>query len=138
MIYPFQCDECGQAVSVNCRPLHPPPAPICHGASMRRIYGCQINTSACRDASDIPANKRVVRSGVMLGKDVDSHREEMRFRRHIDSKRKQIKEDSNKGSPFRHTHSVPADLYHGKIRETGDKDYWQDPSNVSRHKDCAL
>jgi hypothetical protein len=33
---------------------------------------------------------------------------------------------------------VPAELYHGKIRETGDKDYWSDKRNLEQHTDTKV
>lgn len=136
MIYPFECQSCGARIEVDSRPLHPPAAPVCCDVLTTRIFGCLIDTSKCRDASDIPDSKRVVRGSVIDGKKIDPVKEERRFRKHIDAKRDQLRGKQN-GS-IRHTHSVPADLYHGKIRETGDKNYWQDQSNVNRHKDCKV
>lgn len=136
MIYPFECDACGKRLEVQSRPLHPPRPPWCCGDTMRRIYGCAIDTSKCRDASHIPDAKRVVRSGLIRGGSLDAAAEERRFRRHIDNRRKELA-GQQRGS-IRHTHSVPADLYHGKIRETGDARYWDDPANVQRHKDCKV
>lgn len=137
VIYPFECQECGCRTEVWSQPLQPPPAPICCGYAMWRVFGCQINTAQCKDASHIPENKRVVRSGVVSGKGtVDPFKEEQRFGRHISERRKEL--TGHQKGAFRHTHSVPADLYHGKIRETGDKQYWQDPKNVARHRDCKV
>lgn len=31
--------------------------------------------------------------------------------------------------------SVPAEFFHGKIRETGDPHFWDDPSNADRFKE---
>lgn len=36
------------------------------------------------------------------------------------------------------TNSIPADLYHGKIRETGDRHYWDSPKNRKRHKSTEI
>ena len=137
MIYAFQCQVCGTELAVGSQAFQVPPAPTCCEVVAQRIYGCNINTSACRDASDIPPEKRVVRSGLIRGKGtLDPVREEQRFYKHIQERRK-VLAGNQKGS-IRHTHSVPADLYHGKIRETGDKLYWNDPANVDRHKDCKV
>src|SRR4030095_651874 len=136
MIYQFQCDACGQGFSIDMPPFQPPPAPLCCNYAVRRIYGCYINTSSCKDASHIPESKRVVRSGVVRGKDVNPEREERRFAKHISDRRKELA--GQQRGAMRHTHSVPADLYHGKIRETGDKRYWEDPKNVARHKVCKV
>ncbi len=139
MIYAFACDECCNEIAIPSRPFHPPSAPACCGVVMRRVYGCYIDTSSCRDADDIPAGKRVVRSGIVRGAgDVSPQIEERKFARHIENRRKDLLSNGNKGSSFRHTHSVPADLYHGKIRETGDKNYWNDSRNLSKHNSCKV
>jgi hypothetical protein len=36
------------------------------------------------------------------------------------------------------THSVPVELYYGKIRESGDKDFWRDPQNLEQAKSCKV
>lgn len=135
MIFEFKCDSCGTFESVNTKPFHPPPNPSCCSERMRRLYNMQIDTSMCRDHDDIPDGKRVVRGMNDLGKN-NALREERRFHNHIQNRRKELK-DGNRGS-MRHTHSVPADLFHGKIRETGDKNYWSDPRNMRKHKSCKV
>lgn len=92
-----------------------------------------IDTSACRDHDDIPHEKRVARSTTPRS----AAREEARFQQHIQGRRKALADGGNRGS-IRHTHSVPADLFHGKIKETGDKNYWQDPANLKRHKSTKV
>ena len=99
---------------------------------MQRIYGCQIDTSGCRDHNDIPESKRVKRSSSPR----DPGKEEVRFHRHIQERRSALR-GSQRGS-FRQTHSVPADLYWGKIRQTGDQNYWQDPKNLNRHRETRV
>lgn len=137
MIYPFECWTCETLIEVDSRPLQPPSAPMCCGRAARRIFGCAINTASCRDHSDIPEAKRVVRSDLVTGlSTVDSAREERRFAEHIRRRRADLV--GKQHGTFRHTHSVPADLYHGKIRETADKRYWDDQKNVRRHKDCEV
>lgn len=128
MLYPFECEPCGVIRTVDAKPFHPPQAVNCAcGRAMRRIYGCHIDTSMCRDHDHIPEGKRVKRASSPRS----AQAEEARFQRHIQERRRELK-DGNRGS-FRHTHSVPADLYHGKIRETGDKEYWKDPRNLKKH-----
>lgn len=34
--------------------------------------------------------------------------------------------------------SIPVELYYGKIRQTGDRYYWQDPANVRKHKNWTV
>lgn len=95
-----------------------------------------IDTSSCRDHSDVAPKYRVPRGPRGLGSS-RAEGEEARFQRHIHQRRKDLADGGNRGL-FRHTHSVPADLYHGKIRETGDKHYWDDPKNLNRHKDSKV
>lgn len=136
MIYSFKC-ACGSARqihgSISIGPPDSVPCPC--GRAMRRDWRAdipQMDTSACRDHGYIPPDKRVMRPVAPR----DPLREEHRFHQHIQERRKLLR-DGNRGS-MRHTHSIPADLYHGKIRETGDRKYWDDPKNVSRHSNCRV
>ena len=135
MIYPFECDPCGTKTAIDARPFHPPIHPLCPkcGVSMDRVFGCAIDTSGCTDHDDIPEHKRVQRQHTPR----DTHREEARFKKHIDERRK-LYAEAGQTPNLRHTHSVPADLFHGKIRETGDKNYWNDPKNLNRHKSTKV
>lgn len=99
---------------------------------MRRLYGAVIDTTGCKDHDFIPPDKRVfdsvqTMSGVRKGK---------LFTQHVENRRKELREGNH--GDFRQTHSVPADLYHGKIKETGDKEYWSDPANMRRHESCRV
>jgi hypothetical protein len=122
-------------MQIDARPFHPPIHPLCPkcGVSMDRVFGCEIDTSGCKDHDDIPEQKRVQRRNTPR----NAHREEARFKKHIDERRK-LYAEAGQTPNLRHTHSVPADLYHGKIRETGDKNYWNDPKNLSRHKSMKV
>lgn len=140
MIYPFECEPCGITFTADCEAFTPPPAPKCAscGELMTRIYGCYIDTSGCRDHDHIPESKRVVRSGsITSGRNVNAVREERRFQKHIDQRR-QLYKERGQNPEFQHTHSVPADLYHGKIRETGDANYWDNPKNLARHSSTKV
>lgn len=91
------------------------------------------NTAACRDHDYIPPEKRVFdpmqpRSEVA---------KERAFEKHITFRRRLVRE-AGSGTDFRMRYSIPADLYHGKIRETGDPNYWDDPVNLRRHKSCEV
>lgn len=129
MRYPFECQECEKRVDLESRPFHPPAAPTCCGQPMWRVYGCLIDTSGCKDHDDIPEEKRVQRPS----RPRSTVAEEAKFRRHIEERRK-LYASEGQTPGLRHTHSIPADLYHGKIKQTGDKDYWQDPKNLNRHR----
>lgn len=69
--------------------------------------------------------------------DSRAKRKEAAFQRQLQQRRRDVREAGQSGS-FKQTHQVPADLYHGKVRETGDKDYWKDPKNLNRHKSCKV
>jgi hypothetical protein len=99
---------------------------------MRRLYNAQIDTSGCKDHDFVPETQRVADtvqpfSGEKKGR---------LFSKRIDERRKFNR--ANPGREIRHTHSVPADLYHGKIKETGDKEYWSDPANMKKHESCRV
>jgi len=134
MIYQFECESCGVLRPVESKPFHPPERVVCScGKPMQRVYGCTIDTSGCKDHDDIPEDKRVARSKAPR----NTAREEARFQRHIEERRSAYAREGQSGS-FKHTHSIPADLYHGKIRQTGDKDYWKDPKNLKRHNSTRV
>ncbi len=92
-----------------------------------------LNTAACRDHDHIPPEKRVFDAVGYQGE----ARKERAFAEHVQHRRKLVRE-AGSGKDFRMSHSVPADLYHGKIRETGDPDYWNDPTNLRRHRSCEV
>lgn len=139
MIYTFKC-ECGYERSVSAQISVGPPARVkcveC-GKHMNRDWQTDapmLDTSRCKDANEVAPRARV-RSHFDGHKSAE--RVEHEFKQHIDGRRKELKEGGNRGS-IRQTHSVPAHLYHGKIKETGDQNYWQDPANLNRHTDCKV
>lgn len=135
MIYPYKC-ECGETREIEASiSVGPPEIVKCASCkkAMQRIYGCHIDTSGCRDHDHIPEQHRVQRAS----RPRSAAAEEARFQRHIEDRRALARAGGNNGV-IRQTHSVPADLYHGKIRETGDKDYWSDPKNLNRHRSTRI
>jgi hypothetical protein len=93
-----------------------------------------LDTSACRDHNDISEGSRVA-SGFDRG---SPEQIEHQFKQHIDQRRTEIRDAGGQRGTFKQTHAVPAHLYHGKIKETKDPNYWQDPKNLSRHKECKV
>jgi hypothetical protein len=95
----------------------------------------EMNTSECRDHSDIPFTKRVcdarlhpygiseAKAQRMEAAYASAHQEKRRLKRETGGSKKIVMKAS-----------YPAELYHGKIRETGDRQYWSDPKNRKRHK----
>jgi hypothetical protein len=105
---------------------------------MSRVYGCLIDTSGCRDADEIPVGSRVTENTALGDTKAQGVRKEARYQRAAQQRRRQLVESGNRKSTFRHTHSVPVELYHGKIKQTGDKNYWKDPKNLNRHKSSEV
>lgn len=136
MIYSYKC-ECGEQRSVSRSMAEGPPKSLecsCGEAMIRDWLSDlpMVDTSNCRDHNFIPPQHRTI-SSHDRGTPTQI---ENQFRSHIKNRRDQLK-DGNRGS-IKHTMSVPAHLYHGKIKETGDKNYWNDTKNLSRHKDCKV
>lgn len=138
MIYEFSCDYCNSATQIDTRPFRPPKAPTCEvcGKKMLRVYGCRIDTSGCKDPDDIPGSKQIAFANQdMTGGQANSI--ERGFQKHNEATRKELADGGNRGS-FRKTMQIPANLYHGKIKQTGDREYWDDPKNRNRHKSCKV
>lgn len=139
MIYAFKCWGCGQIEEVESRPFHPPPAGTCAcGKLMQRVYGCMIDTSGCQDHDSIPEKDRIacgvgdqnLTSGQAAAIEKQHHD-------HNEQTRREIADGGNKGV-MRKTMQIPAALYHGKIKQTGDRNYWDNPKNRNRHKSCKV
>lgn len=92
-----------------------------------------INASACKDHNWIPPHARVAPHHGRVTKQ-SAEALERAYGSHIKEQRKAVK----KGGGLRKTASVPAEMFFGKIKETGDKKYWDDPSNRAKHKDFSL
>lgn len=139
MIYTFTCEDCGSQRTIN-RSIHVgPPEMLCCGCghAMHRDWQADepmIDTSACRDHNFIPHHKRVA-SAYDRGSEEQI---ENGFRRHIENRRKVIRDAGGQRGSLKQTHAVPAHLFHGKIKETGDKNYWSDPKNLAKHNDCKV
>lgn len=138
MRYNFICPSCDLEDYRDSRAFHPPRLVKCEncGEILDRVYGCRIDTSGCRDHGFIPEASRVVESDRSYDKSLGV-RKEKAFAQAIKRRRSQLADGGNKGS-FRHTHSVPAELYHGKVRETKDPNYWKDPKNLARHNNTRV
>lgn len=138
MKYSFACYPCESVTDVeSSRPFAPPPAPTCVcGLVMDRVYNARIDTSGCKDHDHIPEQFRV-RDGNKSPSKAGAERKEAAFRSHIEGRRSVLRENGGRGA-MRQTHSVPADLYHGKIRETGDRNYWNDSANLKRHSSTRV
>lgn len=141
MIYSYKCDNCLRSSEIERSMKDGPPASIiCKNCRllMQRDWQADapmIDTSGCRDHSEIPADKRV-RSAWDGSKSPE--RVEAQFKRQIEQRRSEIRDAGGQRGTIKQTHAVPAHLFHGKIKETGDKNYWSDPKNLNRHTECKV
>lgn len=137
MIYPFACYDCDTRCNIDARAFHPPKAPLCTcGEAMDRVYGCMIDTSGCRDPDEVAPEHRMA---VSQERNLSSNQAaaiESAHGKKIRQTRSELK-DGNKGSR-RMTHQIPAALHAAKVKETGDRNYWDDPKNLNRHKSCKV
>lgn len=142
MIYTFKCDCDPNAWDQFERSITqgPPPKVICGlcNGEMRRDWQADapmIDTSSCRDHSEV-GHQHQVRSGWDGQKSPE--RVEREFKQQIEGRRREIRDAGGQRGSIKQTHAVPAHLYHGKIKETGDKNYWSDPKNLNRHTECKV
>lgn len=139
MIYQFTCYDCGRNALLEAPAFSPPSPDYCHRCDkpMDRVYGCQIDTSGCKDHDEIAVDKRVQYGGQRNITAGQAARIEAAHQKHNDQTRRDLADGGNKGA-VRKTHQIPATLFHGKIKETGDKQYWDDPKNRNRHKSTRV
>lgn len=140
MNYPFTCYECESRQDVQAKAFNPPKAPDCPecGAAMDRVYGCMIDTSGCQDPDEIPAKDRIA-CGVG-DQDLTPGQAaaiEKKHAQHNEKTRREIRDGGNKGQ-MKKSMQIPAALFHGKIKQTGDRNYWDNPKNRNRHKSCKV
>lgn len=139
MIYEFKCWPCDITVARHSKAFSPPSAPQCSkcGQFTDRVYGCHIDTSACRDPDDVAPEHRVAVSQEANISSSKAASIEAAHRRKVETTRRELADGGNKGS-HRMTHQIPAALHAAKIKETGDRNYWDDPKNRNRHKSCKV
>lgn len=146
MIYTFEC-TCGHEKDVTASIKVGPPAHVtCKcGARMERQW--RMPQVICAgDPDDIPKQFQTCDFGPgpigdrhMFGiGEAAAKRKERLYTKAIAKRRTVLRENRDRKSSWRHTHSVPAELYHGKIRETGDRNYWEDRRNLERHTSCKV
>lgn len=145
MIYTFEC-KCGRTEDVQASIKVGPPADYtcACGESMERVWQpAQFICSGDPDeipetmkVADLGGGGRVTHQQMMgLGK-AGAQKKNRAYQNYIDHRRRVFREE--KQTSGRMTHQVPAELYHGKIKQTGDKDYWRDESNLKKHKSCKV
>lgn len=149
MIYTFQCtgSECDGVQDVTASIREGPPnsflCPVCETWGMERVWH-PPQLLIRGDPDDVGHGNLMADTG---GMSVDrvaagaiskggANRKEHAYQRYIDDRRKIFKKEKQHGG--RMTHQVPAELYHAKKKQTGDPDYWKDPSNLNRHSSCKV
>ena len=142
MRYTFEC-KCGNLETLNLPVTECDSKPPCSkcGKKMTRnfvadLMTIQVNTNGCKDHNKVAAKHRVPPGGMVFTEKQAEHREEL-FRKDIALKKEAVARGGNKGS-IKMKRSIPADLFHGKIKETGDKQYWDDKKNLNRHREFEL
>jgi hypothetical protein len=139
MLYEFICDVCGTVRTLESRPFRPPENPTCQCkklTTMRRIYSAVIDTSGCQDVDSIPAQHMLCPRPDGMSKS-EAEARTRRYQQSNQMLRRQIAEGGKKEG-IKQSHAIPPELYHGKIKQTGDKNYWRDSKNLDRHKSCRV
>jgi len=140
MRYTFECSGCGALETKDLPVSKCDSKPRCAcGAKMARNFmvdwrTVQFDTSGAKDHNNIP-NQKQVASRFDRG---TPEKIERQFKTHIEQRRQEIVDAGGQRGSFKQTHAVPAHLYHGKIKETGDANYWKDPKNLNRHNECKV
>jgi hypothetical protein len=139
MIYAFKCDYCNSYFELDARAFHPPKAPLCSECGMQtyRSYGCYIDTSSCKDPDDVALEHRTSVSRERNLTKAQANAIEKQHSSKIKQTRRDLADGGNRGAQ-RMTHQIPAALHAAKIKETGDRTYWDDPKNRNRHKSCKV
>ena len=104
---------------------------------MRRLYGCNIDTSSCKDPDDVAPEHR---TAVSQERNLTARQANAIEKKHSDKikqTRRDLADGGNRGAQ-RMTHQIPAALHAAKIKETGDRNYWDDAKNLNRHKSCKV
>lgn len=145
MIYSFRCLFCQETVQLTL-PVSKceshPPCPTCKQAMQRDFMAdwktMQVNTQGCKDHDNVPAAKRTAPN---LGQGItprEARRRERAYAAAVQQKREVAEAAGGNRGSQRMAMSVPTELFHSKIRETGDRAYWKDPKNRARHKNWRI
>ncbi len=84
-----------------------------------------------KDGTVVPVGKAGLRGHL---KPAAARRREKKYHERI----KAIRNNGQCGQDVRMTHSVPVELYHGKIRESGDPNFWKNKRNLEQATSCKV
>lgn len=143
MIYDFECSYCHHVEPVHGSIKHGPPDPwrcdVCAHGFMERIWTVpHIVCVSEPDIDDTPVEKRVSFNTAYGDTQEERNARQRAYQRDIEKKRQAVREGGNRKDGLKMTHSVPAELYHERIKVTGDKNYWSDPKNRDRHRSTKI
>ena len=139
MFYPYRCQSCDHEFLLERQMIDAPDltqdCPECGGVAGRTWKSLHLVTVGCSGGSDpdkVPEKFRVTQDALHGTTPKQAEKLERAYQEHLDEMR------ANKKPYGRITESIPAELFHGKIKETGDKKYWDDPKNRRRHKSVRI
>jgi hypothetical protein len=141
-IFEFLCDSCGRHLEAESEETIPIGAPLscpC-GEQARRVFSLPHvpPDSLSVDPDNIPVQHRVASNdGFGIGEKAAVAREKA-YEKSMQVKRAMARDRSLSKGSMKMTHSIPPELYHGKIKQTGDRAYWDDPKNRNRHSSTKL
>jgi len=137
MIYLFRCEGCGYEHEYLASIMRGPPPETacweCKDGMLVRVW-TPPNIICDNNPDFVPLGARVTENTGFGDTKAQGHRKEANYQRYVQERRKELQENRNKKSNLRHTHSIPTELFHGKIKQTGDRHYWDDPANLKKHK----
>ena len=134
----FDCPECGSAEYSFSIKNRPPERVRCGcGNFAERVWEAPefICDRADADVDHVPEQFRVS-DRVRPESAAEGKRIEKAYQADIEKTRRDNAEGSTKA--LKQTHKVPSQLYHGKIKQTGDRNYWLDPKNRNKHKSTRV
>lgn len=150
MNYTFECARCGERLDLDASIKSGPPhdgITIEHGACGGGFYRVWTPPHLLlrQDPDQVEEKSRMVdTSGMSAGRaaagggmsKARATKKEKAYNSYIHERRKIFRDNKQVGG--RMTHQVPVELYHAKIKQTGDKNYWKDPANLNRHTNCKV
>lgn len=137
MIFNYEC-ECGwrgqRNIKFGSRPTGWIPCEAC-GSEAHRVW--ESPQIVCdNDPDHVPPQFAVSRDGAPVSSREAAKREKQ-YERGIQQRRQELKGTKAKGG-IQQTHSIPPELYYGKVRQSGDKNYWKDPKNLRKHSSTKV
>ncbi len=141
MIYLFRCEGCGFEHEYRASIKSGPPPETacweCKDGMLARVW-TPPNIICDGDADFVPVHARVTENTGFGDTKAEGHRKEVAYQRHMEELRKNKRLYGGNPKFPELTHQVPTELYHGKIKQTGDRHYWDDPANVKKHPNTKV